>query len=188
MTSLMNQMDRDRMKLSNYQSAIIRIANARTVGEVAKVEKGLDRVYDAGQLTTSELSRLSDLAMRRTIELEEDFEDILVDAPENPALYQQYYSIVANYNTPEEFENWNEGANEYTRDAAYKGVTLEYNDGDGGSTRVVMGTNEDEPTSTIVQGDCNYVEPDIEMYIGALTELKEHHNRLLKLRDAALAG
>ena len=71
MTSLMNQMDRDRMKPSNYQSAIIRIANARTIEEVDKVEKGLDRVYDAGHLTTSELSRLSDLAMRRVIEIED---------------------------------------------------------------------------------------------------------------------
>ena len=178
----------NQMKPSNYQSAVIRIANATTPKAVELVESGLARVYDAGQLTTYELSRLSDLAMRRTIELEKDFEDILVDAPENPALYQQYYSIVANYNTPEQFENWNKRANEYTRNAAYNRVTLEYNDGDGGLMRVVMGTNEDEPTSTFVQGDCNYVEPDMEMFISALTELKEHHNRLSKLRDSALAG
>lgn len=57
--------------MTNYQSAIVRIADANTVEEVAKVEKGLDRVYNVGQLTTSELSRLSDLAMRRVIEIED---------------------------------------------------------------------------------------------------------------------
>lgn len=55
--------------MTNYQSAIVRIANAKTAEEVAKVEKGLDRVYNVGQLTTSERSRLSDFAMRRVIEI-----------------------------------------------------------------------------------------------------------------------
>ena len=57
--------------MTNYQSAIVRIANAKTVEEVVKVEAGLDRVYNAGHLTTSELSRLSDHAMRKTIEIED---------------------------------------------------------------------------------------------------------------------
>lgn len=57
--------------MTNYQSAVVRIANAKTAEEVAKVEEGLDRVYDAGQLTTSELSRLCVLAMRRLIEIED---------------------------------------------------------------------------------------------------------------------
>lgn len=58
-------------ELSNYQSAVVRIANSKTAEEVAKVEEGLDRVYNAGQLTTSERSRLSDFAMRRVIEIED---------------------------------------------------------------------------------------------------------------------
>lgn len=57
---------------SNYQSAAKRIDNATTPEDVKLVELGLDRVYDAGHLTTSEFSRLSDRALRRTIELEDD--------------------------------------------------------------------------------------------------------------------
>lgn len=56
-------------ELSNYQSAVIRITNAKTAEEVAEVEKGLDRVYNAGQLTTSELSSLCALAVHRLIEI-----------------------------------------------------------------------------------------------------------------------
>lgn len=59
------------MRPSNYQSAITRITNAQTVEEITKVEKGLDRVYNAGQLTAPELLRLSALAMQRMVEIEE---------------------------------------------------------------------------------------------------------------------
>lgn len=57
--------------MTNYQSAIVRIANAKTIEELNKVETGLDRVYNAGQLTNSELSRLSSHAMRRAVEIED---------------------------------------------------------------------------------------------------------------------
>ena len=57
---------------TNYQSAVIRIDSAKTAEDIARVEKGIDRVYDAGFLTTSELSRLNDRALRRTIELKDE--------------------------------------------------------------------------------------------------------------------
>ena len=44
--------------MSNYKSALQRIASAKTVEDVRKVEAGLSRVYSAGFFTENEFMRL----------------------------------------------------------------------------------------------------------------------------------
>lgn len=48
---------------SNYASAAARIRSAKTESEIARIEKSLERVYNAGQLSVSEYSRLDGLLM-----------------------------------------------------------------------------------------------------------------------------
>lgn len=56
--------------MTNYQSALGRIKRANTKAELAKLELSFCRVYDAGQLTTSELSRLSVKIMEKQSKLD----------------------------------------------------------------------------------------------------------------------
>jgi len=44
--------------MTNYQTALRRIANAKTTTDLQKVEAGLTRVYDAGFFTENEFMRL----------------------------------------------------------------------------------------------------------------------------------
>lgn len=44
--------------MTNYQTALRRIANAKTTADLQKVEAGLTRVYDAGFFTENEFMRL----------------------------------------------------------------------------------------------------------------------------------
>tara|TARA_R110001606_G_C15231120_1_gene635104 strand:+ start:755 stop:931 length:177 start_codon:yes stop_codon:yes gene_type:complete len=44
--------------MTNYQTALRRIANAKTTKDLQKVEVGLTRVYDAGFFTENEFMRL----------------------------------------------------------------------------------------------------------------------------------
>ena len=44
--------------MTNYQTALRRIANAKTKEDLQKVEAGLTRVYDAGFFTENEFMRL----------------------------------------------------------------------------------------------------------------------------------
>ena len=44
--------------MTNYQSAIKRIKQADTIEKLKRLEKSFDRIYSAGFLTVSELTRL----------------------------------------------------------------------------------------------------------------------------------
>lgn len=55
---------------TNYVSATERIGQADTLTRLAQIELGIDRVYDAGQLTLSEYTRLSIKIMDKWVELE----------------------------------------------------------------------------------------------------------------------
>ena len=50
---------------TNFQSARERIMAAKTLEEFARCEQMIVRVYDAGQITLRELSRLDVLIMER---------------------------------------------------------------------------------------------------------------------------
>lgn len=194
MTSLMNQMDRDRMKPSNYQSAIIRIANATTPEELDKIENGLARVYNVGHLTTSELSRLSDLAMRRGVELEEErianFSEWVIPPIENlnPLEMVSFYTIQAFYESPEEFEDWDEGQHPYSRDAAFDYLILTFNDGDGGVFEITMSSVASEMTETKIRmlDGCNYIDPEFDFMMQGMRKLKKVYKELMTKRDRAL--
>lgn len=55
---------------SNYQSASERIRKSETVDDLHAVEEAIARVYDEGQLTVNEYSRLDRLVVDKSIELE----------------------------------------------------------------------------------------------------------------------
>ncbi len=55
--------------MTNYQSASKRINTAETIDKLAKVETGINRVYDAGFFTANQLMRLDNKIVDQYIKL-----------------------------------------------------------------------------------------------------------------------
>jgi len=59
--------------MTNYQAMAQRIAKANTVEAIDKVETSLNRIYDAGILTVSELMRLDSKLVDKRIKITLNF-------------------------------------------------------------------------------------------------------------------
>tara|TARA_Y100000114_G_scaffold61738_1_gene56594 strand:+ start:335 stop:511 length:177 start_codon:yes stop_codon:yes gene_type:complete len=55
--------------MTNYQSALARIARAKTLADLSRCEDGFGRVYEAGHLTARELMRLDVMIHDKRIQL-----------------------------------------------------------------------------------------------------------------------
>jgi hypothetical protein len=57
--------------MTNYASMRARIARADSLADTAKLERSLDRLYNAGVFTPNELGRLDSLIMDRNVQIKE---------------------------------------------------------------------------------------------------------------------
>ena len=55
---------------TNYQSAIDRVNRCKSIHEVFKLEKSLERLWEAGMFTDSEFQRIDAKLMNKEIELQ----------------------------------------------------------------------------------------------------------------------
>lgn len=180
--------------MTSYLNAITRIANASSADELKVIDVELAWEYNMGNLTTSELSRLCDLSMRRILELDEcsvtTFDEWVVPPGKNltPLNGETYYTIQVLFETPEEFNDWDDGAHAYSRDAAFDRAVLTVDDGDGGVLEVSMSAFVSEMTETKLKliDDCVYIDPDFNVMLKGMRKLKKVYTEYMTKRSLAL--